>query len=103
MSGMNSLFVLTDVLVSTGDEFIEKGYVEVEGGNITRVGSGESTNTTNSKTPIISKRGCTLLPGLIDSHIHGLGGNILSIEQSLRFGVTTVCDMHNEPQQIAKL
>ncbi|KAN0121889.1 hypothetical protein V8E51_000215 [Hyaloscypha variabilis] len=99
---MNSSFVLTDVLVFTSDEFIEKGYVEVEGGNITRFGSGESTDTTNSKTPIISKRGCTLLPGLIDSHIHGLGGNILSIEQSLRFGVTTTKNTINSWPKLTK-
>ncbi|KAE9382082.1 hypothetical protein N431DRAFT_458622 [Stipitochalara longipes BDJ] len=100
---MRNSFILTDVLIFTGDEFIEKGYVEVEEGKIKGFGSGDFPHTSTTEKLVISKAGCTLLPGLIDSHIHGLGGNVLSIEQSLRFGVTTVCDMHNEPQQIAKL
>ena len=100
---ITSSFALTNVLIFTGDTFIEKGYIEVEEGIMTGFGPGSYTDRSNSKKPVISKAGYTLLPGLIDSHIHGLGGNVLSIEQSLRFGVTTVCDMHNEPEQIAKL
>ena len=41
-------------------------------------------------------------PGLIDSHIHA-GGSTLALEQALRFGVTSVLDMHNEPHHVANL
>lgn len=51
----------------------------------------------------MSRPGNTLIPGLIDSHIHALGGNNQGIEQSLRFGVTKVCDMHNDPKDNARL
>jgi imidazolonepropionase-like amidohydrolase len=44
-----------------------------------------------------------IIPGLIDAHIHALAGNTNSVEQSLRFGVTTVCDMHNEVEDIMRL
>jgi cytosine/adenosine deaminase-related metal-dependent hydrolase len=70
-------------------------------GLIKEVGTGQYGST--STIPRISKPGHTLLPGLIDSHIHALNGNVLAIEQPLRFGVTTVCDMHNEAVHIAKL
>jgi imidazolonepropionase-like amidohydrolase len=74
----------------------------VVSGDSIKVGVGEFQNL-ESTILRISKPGYTLLPGLIDSHIHALNGNILAIEQSLRFGVTTACDMHNEAIHIAKL
>jgi imidazolonepropionase-like amidohydrolase len=54
--------------------------------------------------PVISRSGHTLLPGLIDAHIHASGGDIvLPLEQSWRFGVNTVMGMHNEPDVVASL
>jgi imidazolonepropionase-like amidohydrolase len=82
--------------------FIERGYVVVDSGKITHVDSGDYPEL-SATVSVISKPGYALLPGLIDAHVHGLGGNVLCIEQALRFGVTTVCDMHNEPQHISKL
>ena len=41
--------------------------------------------------PVVDGSGCTLLPGLIDSHVHIEGA--ASLRQSLIFGVTTVFDM----------
>jgi imidazolonepropionase-like amidohydrolase len=100
-------FVLRDLCIFTGDSFIEApAYVVVKEGKILDVGSGDypvGSLGENDSIPVISRPGSTLLPGLIDSHIHALGGNTYSIEQSLRFGVTTVCDMHNEPGNILKL
>lgn len=94
--------VFEDVLIFTGDEFIENGYVVVRNGLINQKGSGKCQDIPQSAQRI-SKPGSTLMPGLIDSHVHGLFGNEKTIEQSLRFGVTTVFDMHNEPEHIAKL
>lgn len=99
----NNSFVLKGVRIFTGHEVINKGYVYVEHGIITQVGAGDFPGHAKDGLPIISRPGDTAIPGLIDAHIHALGGDINSIEQSLRFGVTTVCDMHNEPSDNAKL
>lgn len=99
----NSSFVLKDVSIFTGHEIINKGYVHVKNGIITQVGVGGFPGDAQDGLPIISRPGDTVIPGLIDAHIHALGGDINSVEQSLRFGVTTICDMHNEPSDNAKL
>lgn len=88
--------------IFTGDSFIKNGYISVHEGVITEVRSGEYVKQAPT-LPVISRPNHTVLPGLIDSHTHALKGNILAIEQPLRFGVTTVCDMHNEVNHIAKL
>ena len=95
-------FIIEDVLIFTGDDIIETGYVVVRDGRISEIGSGKCPDA-DSTLLRMSKPGYTLMPGLIDSHIHGLYGNTRCIEQSLRFGVTTVLDMHNEPHHIKKL
>lgn len=94
--------IIKDVKIFTGHEWIEQGFVRVSGGSIVEVGAGTYTGDTTGHV-VLSSPGDTLIPGLIDSHIHALGGNIQSIEQSIRFGVTTVCDMHNDPRDNAKL
>lgn len=53
--------------------------------------------------PVISKPGYTLLPGLVNAHVHGLEGNVDCLEQSLRFGITTVCDQHNDMFSLERL
>ncbi|OHE99733.1 hypothetical protein CORC01_04869 [Colletotrichum orchidophilum] len=99
----NNSFVLKDVKVFTGNDIFHMGYVHVTNGTITQVGVGDFPGDVKDGIAIISQPGDTVIPGLIDAHIHALGGDINSIEQSLRFGVTTVCDMHNEPIDNAKL
>jgi len=47
---------------------------------------------------VVDADGGTLLPGLIDAHIHLLPG---ALEQSLTFGVTTVLDMFSKPDTVA--
>ncbi len=94
--------IIAGARIFTGYELIEKGYVTLAGGKISKVGKGEFIGDA-AQAVVISATGDTLMPGLIDSHIHALGGNIHSIEQSLRFGVTTVCDMHNDPRDNEKL
>lgn len=43
------------------------------------------------------------MPGLIDGHIHAAKGTTEALTQSLKFGVTTVCDLHNEPGYLPTL
>lgn len=93
-------FLIKDVRIFTGTTTIENGSVLVENGSISQVSSsppGSYSGTT------FSKPGHTLLPGLIDAHVHLDGGNDVALPQALRFGSTTVCDMHNEPHNIRTL
>lgn len=94
--------IFEDVIIFTGEEFIENGFVVVEDGRVTQTGCGKCSIIPDGALRL-SKPGCSLIPGLIDSHVHGLFGNERTLEESLRFGVTMVFDMHNEPQHIAKL
>ncbi|WP_415977503.1 amidohydrolase family protein [Rhodococcus sp. 077-4] len=48
---------------------------------------------------VIDARGGTLIPGLIDAHVHLVPG---ALEQSLTFGVTTVLDMFSTPAVVAR-
>lgn len=94
-----SSFLITDVRIFDGENTIDSGSVLVENGTISKV----STSPIPFAGTTYSKPGHTLLPGLIDVHIHGNGGNEFALPQSLRCGVTTVCDMANEWPNIQKL
>ncbi|MGW5054975.1 amidohydrolase family protein [Actinokineospora sp. NPDC004072] len=48
---------------------------------------------------VIDAAGGTVLPGLIDAHVHLVPG---ALAQSLTFGVTTVLDMFSKPDVVAK-
>ena len=92
-------FLVQNARIFTGEDVLESGNVLVEKGIITYVG----IDTPRTDVSIVSGSGSTLIPGIIDAHIHADKGRVLALEQSLRFGVTTVCDMHNEPPNVAKL
>jgi imidazolonepropionase-like amidohydrolase len=101
---MPASFLLKDITIFTGDDFIEKGYVAVAEGKIAYVGQNPpDASVLPSDASVFSMPGRTVIPGLIDAHVHGLEGNIECLEQSLRFGVTTVCDMHNDPHSLGVL
>lgn len=92
-------FLIKDVRVFDGEHEIEKASVLVENGKITKV----SSSPISFMGTTITKPGHTLLPGFIDCHVHCSSGNAVALPQALRFGVTTVCDMHNEYHNIQKL
>ncbi|KAF2475371.1 uncharacterized protein BDR25DRAFT_254300 [Lindgomyces ingoldianus] len=94
-------FIIRDVQVFTGEEIIPEGFVYVQNGKIAAVGPASSIPTTSVK--VYSKPGHTLLPGFIDCHIHADMANPVALPQALRFGVTTVCEMHNELGNVQKL
>ncbi len=48
---------------------------------------------------VIDANGGTVLPGLIDAHVHLVPG---ALAQSLTFGVTTVLDMFSKPDMVAR-
>ena len=76
-------------------------------GLITAVSTGNSSAETPSGATVIDGQGHTLLPGLIDAHIHAYGlhlpeGADLScvLKDPVRCGVTTVCDMHSDRETV---
>lgn len=94
-------FIIRDVRIFTGEETIDAGFIYVHEGKIQAVGPASGTPKASVKT--YSKPGHTLLPGLIDCHIHADKANPVALPQALRFGVTTVCEMHNELVNVKKL
>ncbi|KAF1836541.1 hypothetical protein BDW02DRAFT_566966 [Decorospora gaudefroyi] len=94
-------FLIRDVRIFTGEETIEEGFVHVQNGKIMSVGPMEQVPQESVKT--YSKPGHTVLPGLIDCHIHADRADPEALPQALRFGVTTVCEMQNELDNVRRL
>lgn len=95
-SAQDNSFAIRDVRVFDGERVIEHASVVVRDGRIALVG-------TDAELPqgleVVNGAGKTLLPGLIDAHVHSWGN---TRADALRFGVTTELDMlgdwHRLPQ-----
>ncbi len=101
MSADLSSFEITHADLFDGSTFSRDRTVTVADGSITAVGPSDGPPR-GIRT--IEGAGCTLLPGLIDSHVHIEGE--ASLRQSLNFGVTTVIDMfcdYREAMDLRKL
>jgi len=86
-----------NVQVFDGTEIIPKTNVLIEDGIVREIGP----DTSSPSAKIIEGTGKTLLPGLIDSHVHVHGE--AALEQSLIFGVTFEFDMMMPPRLMATL
>lgn len=80
-----------------------------ESGKITSVKTGSSDSSFPSGATVIDGKGHTLLPGLIESHMHCYGIHLAPgsdeadiLRSPLRSGVTTVCDMHSDLGSVTK-
>jgi imidazolonepropionase-like amidohydrolase len=80
--------------VFDGTDALGVATVTVEGGVVTDVRPGTGDGD-------VDGRGLTLLPGLIDAHVHLRGAGNLG--QDLRHGVTTVLDMFSAPPQFTAM
>ena len=89
-------FAVVDVTVFDGDEFLPHRDVWVEEGRIRSVGQRLALP---DGLPRVDGRGYTLTPGLIDAHTHTYG---MVLNDSLRFGVTTVFDQFTMPSLAAQ-
>lgn len=96
-------FLLRDLRVFTGEIVYDEGYVLVSDGKIESVGPIQEIPQLDSSVKVYSKPDHTVLPGLIDCHIHADRADPEALPQALRFGVTTVCEMHNELPNVLKL
>jgi imidazolonepropionase-like amidohydrolase len=93
-AGTGGSFVIRDVRIFDGRRVTERGSVLVAGGRIVAAGAVPVA----SHQQVYDGRGRTLLPGLIDCHVHSFEG---SRADALRFGVTTELDMFNDPALLA--
>ena len=87
-------FAIRDVRVFDGERFVEAMTVHVRDGSIVAVGADVALP---EGIDAIDGRGRTLLPGLIDGHVHTWGD---ARRDALRFGVTTMLDMFSDPSAL---
>lgn len=79
---------ITDVRVFDGAKVLSENSVTFDGDQITAVGSSAPEG---SQT--VDGRGCTVLPGLIDAHVHT---DLGALHDALTFGVTTELEMFGQ-------
>lgn len=84
-------FVVRNVRVFDGQRVLEGHDVVVANGTIARVAATGSPIPAG--TSIIEGAGRTLLPGLMDAHVHVSDSTLADLHQSITLGVTTVFDM----------
>ena len=87
----SSSFAIAHVRLFDGLHVIPDATVLVEGGKIAAAGPKVEVP---AGVETIDGKGKTLLPGLIDSHVHTWGN---ALERALAFGVTTQLDMFSDP------
>lgn len=85
---------ITNARVFDGEHMTDHTAVRVVGGLIDAVGGAGVLQPGDAH---VDGRGGTVLPGLIDAHIHLLPG---APRQALTFGVTTLLDMFSKPDLV---
>jgi imidazolonepropionase-like amidohydrolase len=76
---------ITNVRIFDGERVLDDSSVTLEGSRIATVGG-----TVPSDAVVLDGRGGTLMPGLIDAHVHT---NVSGLRDALKFGVTTELEM----------
>jgi len=76
---------ITNVRIFDGEQEIKERVVVIKGAYIQAVGSNAP-----SEAKVIDGQGATLMPGLIDSHVHT---DMDGLRDALKFGVTTELEM----------
>lgn len=89
-------FLIRDVRLFDGERFHERRSVLVRGGRVQAVGEKLAVP---AGVPVVEGAGRTLLPGLVDGHVHTWGE---ARRDALRFGVTTMLDMFSDPRPLAQ-
>ena len=97
----NTRVVFYNVDVFDGYRMLRSQTVTIENGMIQSVIATQAKTSTDSSTAI-DGHGMTLLPGLIDAHVH-IGGGEQPLEQGAALGVTTVLDTWGDPLNLAHL
>ena len=92
--------VIRDVRVFDGAQTLEHRSVLIDSGRIARIGAARMAAPGAIE---IDGRNRTLLPGLIDSHVHVADSAESALRQALVFGVTTVLDMFSSGQRFERI
>jgi imidazolonepropionase-like amidohydrolase len=94
-------FAIRDVRVFDGAKTSEHRTVLVQNGKIVKVGAAGMR--LEAATATIDGNGMTLLPGLIDAHVH-IGAPVHdSLRDALIFGVTSELDMFTDLDRLKKM
>ncbi len=93
-------FVVRDVRVFDGERTLQHRSVLVDSGRIVRIGPAHMPTQGAAE---IDGRNRTLLPGLIDSHVHVADSAESALRQALVFGVTTVLDMFSGGERFERI
>jgi imidazolonepropionase-like amidohydrolase len=95
-------YVIRNVRVFDGETMAERQTVVVSQGKIAAVGS--STIAVPAGAQEVAGEGRTLLPGLMDAHVHlPFYGSADALQQNLVFGVTTTVVMWAAPQLVTQV
>jgi imidazolonepropionase-like amidohydrolase len=81
----DTLTAITNARIFDGERVIEARTVVIDGAHIRAVAGAAPAGAA-----ILDARGATLMPGLIDSHVHT---DLDGLRDALKFGVTTELDM----------
>ena len=91
------VFAIRDARVFDGDRVLPRATVLVREGVIEAIGDAIAIP---DDAAIVEGEGRTLLPGLIDAHVHTWGD---ARRDALRFGVTTGFDMFSDHRQLQRM
>jgi imidazolonepropionase-like amidohydrolase len=100
MKGQTEPQLIQNVRVFDGERVFEHRSVLIENGKIAEIG-GPHLRVVG--TQVISGAGRTLLPGLIDSHVHIPLDAEAALQQGIALGVTTQLDMYTSPEKLTKI
>lgn len=89
--GERGLTAITDVRLFDGERVIDGATLLIADGRVTAAGADVSVP---DDARVIDGAGRTVLPGLIDAHVHAYGN---ARADALRMGVTTMLDMFRAP------
>jgi imidazolonepropionase-like amidohydrolase len=98
-SSAGGRLVIENVRVFDGVKVLPSVTVVIEDGKVAFVGSSPKKVRGEER---INGLGYTLLPGLIDAHVH-LAGDRKALKESAKFGVTTVFEMWTAPERMRGL
>lgn len=87
----------TDITVFDGERMLQQQTVLIEGATVAGIGADIAVP---EGIEIIDGNGMTLLPGLIDAHVHTYGD---ALTDAPRFGVTTVLDMFTSTDSLVTM
>lgn len=82
-----------NIITGDGQTFIEHGSVRVEGGRIVDIDGGNSAQTQGAW--VVDAKGGTILPGIINAHVHGCAGGPSMPSGSLPFTTDEVAYQRN--------